>query len=167
VCVLIPEVSGVTIEIQIMTYDMYVYNNYGGASHMAYKSQGKRNAKISHDFEWVKQVHNAFRSRPIITNVFAERLFVFTPKERIVELPLGSTPVDFAFKVHTDMARRLIGAKVNGLTVELSTQLKNGDIVEILESPNKFTVSTLKKEWLKFVKTDTARREIEKYTKRW
>lgn len=163
----LPEITGIVIEVQIMTYEMYLYNNYGGASHYAYKSQGNRFAKHSKEFEWVKQVHNAFRSRPMVTNVFTERLFVFTPKEMIVELPLGSTPIDFAFKVHTVIARRIIGARVNGVDVELSTQLKNGDIVEIVASNNPSIKSTLKSDWLKFVKTTNARKEIEKYTKRW
>lgn len=117
--------------------------------------------------EGLNKSESGVRSKPIISNIFAERLFVFTPKEKIIELPNGATPIDFAFRVHTKIGRRITGAIVNGEIAELSRQLKNGDVVEIITAKNKSVVSTLKHDWLKFVKTSTARKEIEKYTKRW
>ncbi|MBP7554597.1 MAG: bifunctional (p)ppGpp synthetase/guanosine-3',5'-bis(diphosphate) 3'-pyrophosphohydrolase, partial [Spirochaetes bacterium] len=125
------------VEIQIRTEDMDEVNEYGVAAHWFYKKDSAPNVE---DFDWLKNLmefnkenlswedyYNAIRD-----DILKEEIYIFTPKGDIVELPKGSTPLDFAFKIHTDIGYRCKGAKANGAIVSLNTELNNGDIVDIL-----------------------------------
>lgn len=171
-----PEISEVIIEIQILTLEMYQYNTYGPASHFAYKLQSKRFANASTDYAWVERVKNSIEeslkkkkdelkkspSYPMKSELFTEQTFVWTPKEELIDLPTGSTVLDFAFRIHTDIAFRAESAIVNGKRVPLNYVVQNGDKVEIIQHRNISKRSNAKKDWLDWVKTSKARDKIAK-----
>ena len=155
------------IEVQIMTHEMYYYNTYGPASHIAYKASKKRFAEASNKFNWIENLHKAIdeqinkreteRSIPIHCDIFTNRTFVFTPKGKIIELKKGCTVLDFAYAIHTQVGYSAVGAKTNGRTAGLDTQLKTGDIVEIKTQRNK-KYPNIKS--LQYVKSRRARTKI-------
>ncbi len=157
-------------EIQILTYDMYQINTYGSASHFAYKEQGIRFAKPSDDFEWLRNIRESLPkarskesillSEPIVSRVFVDQVFVFTPKGDIVNLPNGSTAIDFAFSIHSDLGLKMIGAKINDKPQGLGTVLNDGDKVEIIMSKNPKSSSKVTETWLKYAITSRARKKI-------
>ena len=126
------------LEIQIRTHDMHHVNEYGVAAHWLYK-EGKASEHPDDEIKWLQQF-GAWREEfdgedfleSIKTDVLVDRVFVYTPKGEIKELPRGATPLDFAFRIHTDLGYRCIGAKVNGKLEPFSYTLKNGDVVEIM-----------------------------------
>ncbi len=143
-----PELPHRVIEIQIMTRDMYWHNTYGPASHIAYKLAGTRLSKATTEYQWVEKLHqeiaqlqkteNLEESRPLKMHLFTDKIFTFTPKNRIIELPVGSTALDFAYQVHTKIGDAAIFAKINGgKNVSLGTVLSNGDVVEIITDSKK------------------------------
>lgn len=147
------------LEIQILTRSMHFYNELGPASHIAYKKSGKRNAKSSAEFDWVKQVHEE-RKDPdsaIKADLFTDQIFAFTPDSDIVQLPKGSTPLDFAYRVHTRLGNQCVGVMVNGKATSLDEELKTGDIVEIRIDKNKKFAS---EDWVDLVTTESAKRKI-------
>ncbi len=162
-----PELLAINIEVQILTNEMYWHNTYGPAAHLAYKLEGKRFAKQNSEFQWVETVHKAIEksrqslslpiSKPLQLHLFQDRIFAFTPKHRIVELPVGATVIDFAYQVHTSIGDRAVFADVNGKKVQLDEVLKNGDIVEII-TDNKKLYPT--EEWLESAKTKNAQARI-------
>ena len=128
------------LEIQIRTYDMHRINEYGVAAHWLYK-EGKAGEKLSDEIAWLRQLGDWREEldseeflESVKTDVLVDRVFVYTPKGEIKELPRGATPLDFAFRIHTDLGYRCIGAKVNGRLQPLNYALKNGDVVEIMAS---------------------------------
>jgi len=128
------------LEIQIRTHDMHHVNEYGVAAHWLYK-EGKaseyatdKTAWLRQFGEWREELDSEDFLESIKTDVLVERVFVYTPKGEIKELPRGATPLDFAFRIHTDLGYRCIGAKVNGRLEPLNYTLKNGDVVEIMAS---------------------------------
>lgn len=130
---------GTPLEIQIRTHEMHRVAEYGIAAHWRYKEGAKGDegfedkiAVLRQLLEWYKDVGSAEFVESMTVDVFGDRVLVYTPKGDIKDLPAGSTPLDFAYRVHTDLGHRCIGAKVNGRMVPLSYQLKNGDTVEIL-----------------------------------
>jgi GTP pyrophosphokinase len=135
------------VEVQIMTYEMYYYNTYGPASHIAYKASKRRFAEATNKFNWIEDLHKSInehinkreekRSIPICCDIFENRTFVFTPKGKIVELEKGCTALDFAYTVHTQVGYSAVGSKINGKAAALNTKLKTGDIVEIKTQNNK------------------------------
>jgi len=135
------------VEIQIMTHEMYHYNTYGPASHIAYKASKKRFTKASDKFHWVEDLHKAIneqinkretkRSIPIRCDIFKNRTFVFTPKGKIIELEKGYTVLDFAYAVHTQIGYSAVEAKINGRAAKLNSTPKTGDIIEIKTQKNK------------------------------
>ncbi|HQG57728.1 MAG TPA: HD domain-containing protein [Candidatus Dojkabacteria bacterium] len=169
----IPEITPLKFEIQIMTYEMYNTNTYGYASHFSYKIRGKRYAEAGEDFMWVKEIREKIDkntkqkklklSNPIISNVFSDRVYVFTPQSDIIALAQGSTALDFAFYIHEKIGLRAVNAEINGVVKPLNTKLKNNDIIKINVSPNPNTVATVNSDWLNFVVSVRAKQKIAKY----
>ena len=162
--------EGKAVEIQIRTKDMHARAEFGIAAHWKYK-KGKSNNELEGanndaNMAWLKQLHE-WQQETKDAEEFLESLrfdlgtpevFIFTPKGSVLALPSGSTPVDFAYAVHTEIGRRCIGAKVNGKLVTLGTPLVNGDVVEILT--NKAETAGPSHDWLNFVKSPRARSKI-------
>ncbi len=155
------------IEIQIRTQEMHRIAEEGVAAHWAYKegkNGGSPSAKDAAKFGWLRQLLEWQRDltdpteflETVKVDLFAEEVFVFTPKGDVKNLPRGATPVDFAYTVHSEVGEHTVGAKVNGKIVPLRYTLKNGDTVEILTSPT----SHPSKDWLTFVKTSRAQTRI-------
>lgn len=161
------EVAPRPVEIQIKTVEMNHYNTYGPASHIAYKLSKDGNMDPQ-QIHWIKSIHKTLFeyhskkrkpfSLPIKNGSFKRRIYVFTDKDRLIDLPVGSTAIDFAYTLHTTIGNSAVGCKVNREHVPLYTVLQNGDKVEILRDPNQ----TLPPEvWLEHVKTRRAREAIE------
>jgi GTP pyrophosphokinase len=157
--------SGKAIEIQIRTYDMHSRAEFGIAAHWKYK-QGSEANSSSPEMLWLRQLHE-WQKESEDPSVFLDSLrfdlgspevFVFTPKGSVIALPGGSTPVDFAYSVHTDVGNRCAGAKVNGRLVPLESKLNNGDVVEVVL--NKGEHAAPSRDWLNFVKSPRARSKI-------
>ena len=160
-----------TFEIQIRTYEMHRIAEYGIAAHWKYK-EGKTGAtKIDDQINWLREVMDTQRESSdsheflenIEGNVFTDEVYVFTPKGKVLNLPVGSTTVDFAYAIHSAVGNKCIGAKVNGKIVPLNTVLNTGDIVEILTTNSSKGPS---RDWIKFVKTASARTKIRQYFKK-
>jgi GTP pyrophosphokinase len=165
--------TGEPMEIQIRTFEMHQTSEFGVAAHWRYKegSQSSRDAQFDEKFgwlrlllDWQKEVLDAERFVDAVkVDIFQDEVFVFTPKGDVRSLPAGSTPVDFAYRVHTDVGHACIGAKVNGRMVPLDYHLQNGDIVEILTTRGQHGPS---RDWLNFVKTSSAREKIRGWFKK-
>ncbi|MGN1413642.1 MAG: RelA/SpoT family protein [Anaerovoracaceae bacterium] len=164
---------GEIFEIQIRTYEMHEVAEYGIAAHWKYK-EGKTNAENSSDdlklawlrqsLEWQKDLKDPKEFLETMKmDLFATQVFVFTPKGDVIELPAGSTPLDFAFKIHSAIGCKCVGAKVNGKMVTIDYTLQNGDIVEIVTSANSSGPSV---DWLKIAKSSNARNKIRNWLKR-
>ncbi|MEN3014845.1 MAG: RelA/SpoT family protein [bacterium] len=149
------------IEFQIRTWDMHYSAEYGIASHWRYKgisSWGDVEKIINN---WKKELEGLENIENIADEVLNENVFVFTPKGDCIDLPVDSTPIDFAYKIHTEVGNKCAGCKVNGRIVPLDYKLQNGDIVEIITSKN----SSPTIEWLKIAKTSYARSRIKQFLK--
>lgn len=162
--------AGEPLEIQIRTWDMHRTAEYGIAAHWRYKEGTRTVSEFEEKLSWLRQllewqrdmkdVHDFMETLKI--DLFKDEVFVFTPKGDVKNLPAGSTPVDFAYSVHTDIGHRCIGARVNGRMVPLDYQLTNGDIVEIITSKGPGAPSL---DWLAFVKTSKARNKIRQWVR--
>ncbi|MBI3632973.1 MAG: bifunctional (p)ppGpp synthetase/guanosine-3',5'-bis(diphosphate) 3'-pyrophosphohydrolase [Candidatus Vogelbacteria bacterium] len=158
--------NGGIVEIQIRTEKMHDEAEFGIASHLAYDELGKPDAGgllgkklrwLNQLIEWQKSVKGSKEFlENIQTDFFVDQIFVFTPKGDVIELPQGSTPIDFAFMIHSYLGNHVAGAKINGKFMSLDTALKNGDIVEIQSRDN----SKPSQKWLEYAKTSMARRRI-------
>lgn len=161
--------KGERIEIQIRTYEMHRVAELGIAAHWKYKEGKLIREKSANEFEWLRQLMEIQKDvrdpDEFIGNVklemFQDEVFVFTPNGDVKELPAGSTPVDFAYAVHTDVGHRCSGAKVNNQIVPLRYQLRNGDVVEIITSNE----PKVNRDWLTFVKSSRALSKIRAYLK--
>jgi GTP diphosphokinase / guanosine-3',5'-bis(diphosphate) 3'-diphosphatase len=165
--------EGERIEVQIRTKEMHRIAEEGVAAHWSYKEKGRAakspemSAKDAQKFGWLRQLvewqQDLTDSREFIETVkvdlFSDEVFVFTPKGDVKNLPRGSTPVDFAFAIHSEVGTHTVGAKVNGKLVPLRYALKSGDSVEILTSPH----SHPSKDWLTFVRTSRAQARIRQF----
>jgi GTP pyrophosphokinase len=161
--------SGQRMEVQMRTAEMHSVAEEGIAAHWKYK-EGKTASRADEGrFGWLRQMlewqkelkdSNEFMSS-VKVDLFPEEVYVFTPNGDVKELPKQSTPVDFAYSVHSDVGHRCTGAKVNGRLVPLKTELNNGDIVDIVTSKSQ----TPSKDWLKFVKTSKAKNRIRHWVK--
>ena len=157
--------SGKAIEIQIRTYDMHSRAEFGIAAHWKYK-QGSEANSSSPEMLWLRQLHEWQKETEdpsefldsLRFDLGSPEVFVFTPKGSVIALPGGSTPVDFAYSVHTDVGNRCAGAKVNGRLVPLESKLSNGDVVEVVI--NKGEHAAPSRDWLNFVKSPRARSKI-------
>jgi len=165
--------SGRPIEVQIRTVAMHHIAEYGIAAHWKYKETGGSNTTVTGDdekFTWLRQLlewqsdlkDDREYLQSIKDNLFDEDIYVFTPNGDVIALNSGSTPVDFAYRIHTEIGNRCTGARVNGRMVTLDKVLKNGDIVEILTQKNGHPSS----DWLNFVKTNGAKNRIRQWLKR-
>lgn len=177
--------DGNIVEVQIKTHEMYRYSEYGIASHLYYKenghnknvlawvyallpkskkSNGTSTVKSKDVPKWIRELatyeepsqsQRLFRER-LTSDFFSQRIFVFSPKGDVVDLPIDSTPIDFAYSIHSDIGDRMTGSKVNGKLVSLDTKLHNGDIVFIMTSET----AKPNRKWLAITKTSMARRHI-------
>jgi guanosine-3',5'-bis(diphosphate) 3'-pyrophosphohydrolase len=162
--------GGERIEIQIRTQDMHLIAERGIAAHWKYKERGKMtNDQELQQADWLRDLvtwHQQVRSpdeflETVKTDLFETEIYVFTPSGDVREFPDGSTPVDFAYAVHTDLGNKCVGARVNGKMVPLKYQLQNGDTVEIMTSKTQEP----SKDWLKFVVTNKAKSKIRAFVK--
>jgi len=161
---------GEPFEIQIRTREMHRTAEFGVAAHWVYK-EGKTDKEFDKKLQWLRSLlewHQEIRDakefvESVKVDIFSDQVFVFSPKGHVFSLPAGGTPLDFAFAVHSDIGYRCVGAKVNGKIAPLDTPLKNGDVVEILTSKQSPGPSI---DWLKVVKTASAKNKIRQFFKR-
>ena len=160
--------QGIPFEVQIRTWDMHETAEYGIAAHWKYK-QGSGNGEEK-DFEWVRRLLESQQDseadeyiQSLKIDMFDDEVFVFTPKGRIVSLPSGSTPIDFAYAIHSGVGNSMIGAKVNNRIANIDSQLKNGDIVEVLTSKSAKGPS---RDWLNICQSNQARTKIKQWFKK-
>lgn len=161
--------DGKTAEIQIRTQEMHEEAEYGIASHLHYKEIGKNRSRdeIQKKTSWTKDLLELQKQiedkdeflHTLKTDFFENRVFVFTPKGDVVDLPEGATPIDFAYAIHSKIGDKMSHAKVNGKLVSIETHLKRGDLVEIVINKNGHPSP----KWLEYVKTNMAKRHIQKY----
>ncbi|MDE5879748.1 MAG: RelA/SpoT family protein, partial [Desulfovibrio sp.] len=159
--------EGERIEIQIRTEDMHRQAEHGVAAHWLYKEKGRVNSKDLEQFSWLREIFERqgeeADSREFMhslkMDLFKDEVYVYTPAGDVKELPEGATPLDFAFHIHTKVGQHCAGAKINGRLMPLGTELKNGDIVEIVTDPAR----NPNRDWLKLVKTARARSRIQRY----
>ncbi|MDI6852504.1 MAG: bifunctional (p)ppGpp synthetase/guanosine-3',5'-bis(diphosphate) 3'-pyrophosphohydrolase [Deltaproteobacteria bacterium] len=160
---------GERLEVQIRTYEMHRVSEEGIAAHWTYKEKRAYREKEAQRFAWLRQMVDLQRElkspeellEGVRLELYPEEVYVFTPQGEVKELPRGSTPVDFAYAIHTEVGNTCTGAKVNGRMVPLRYELQNGDTVEILTSPHQHP----NRDWLKFVKTTKARSKIRQWLK--
>jgi GTP pyrophosphokinase len=160
--------EGKPLEIQIRTSEMHKLAEYGVAAHVAYKEGASRDPQRE-KMTWLRQLVEAQGDQDpteflesLKVDLFEDEVFVFTPKGEVKNLSAGSTPLDFAYAVHTDVGHRCVGAKVNGNIVPLHYQLRSGDIVEVLTAKQKRGPS---RDWLNLVRTSRARNKIRAFFK--
>lgn len=167
--------GGKPMEVQVRTYEMHQIDEYGVAAHWRYKEGAGEDQKFERKINWLRQLLDWQREvsgveeflESVKTDIFNDQVFVYTPKGDIVELPASATPIDFAYKIHTDLGHRCMGAKVNGRLVSLDYQLQNGDTVEIVASKTERGPSL---DWLNpdlgYVKTASAINKIKQWFRR-
>ena len=169
--------KGTPFEVQIRTWDMHRIAEYGIAAHWAYKEASflggkKANVKVGEDklswlretLEWQQEMQDPQEFlNTLKTELFEDEVYVFTPKGKIVVLPRGATPIDFAYRIHADIGNHMTGCKINSKMMPIVTALKNGDIVEIVTSEKSKGPS---RDWLKFIKSSTAKNRIQQWFKK-
>ena len=163
--------AGIPFEVQIRTWEMHETAEYGVAAHWKYK-EGLANAEVSGEntFEWVRRLLESQEDTDaeefvgsLKVDLFSDQVFVFTPQGEVKGLPAGSTPIDFAYSVHSAVGNHMTGAKINGRIVPFETKLSNGDIVEILTSKSAKGPSRY---WMKLCKSNEARNKIRQWFKK-
>ena len=163
--------EGIPFEVQIRTQEMHNTAEYGIAAHWKYK-QGMANEKLGTEeaFEWVRKLLENQQDtdaeefvRTLKVDMFADEVFVFTPRGDVINLPAGATPIDFAYSIHSAVGNKMTGAKVNGRMVPFDTPLKNGDIVEVITSKSAHGPS---RDWMNICKSNEARNKIRQWFKK-
>lgn len=165
--------QGKTFEIQIRTFEMHKTAEYGIAAHWKYKEGSEEKKEMNFEtklawlrdiLEWQKETSDAEEfMEGFKIDLFSDEVFVFTPKGVVINLPSGSTPIDFAYRIHTDVGNRCVGAKVNGKIVPLDYNLRTGEIVEIITSK---VANGPKMDWLNIAKSNQAKSKIRQWFKR-
>ncbi|MFQ5879642.1 MAG: RelA/SpoT family protein [Dehalococcoidia bacterium] len=163
------------VEVQIRTHEMHRLAEYGVAAHWRYKEGKRQDLRYEERLAWLRQLLEWQREmsgaaefvESVKTDIFRDQVFVYTPKGEIKDLPAGATPIDFAYRIHTDLGHRCIGAKVNGRLVPLNYQLQNGDLVEIIPAKTERGPS---RDWLNtnlgYVRTSHAREKVRQWFRR-
>lgn len=163
--------EGIPFEVQIRTWDMHRIAEYGLAAHWKYKSGDQANNDLDEKLRWIRSLleMDTIGTDPdefmhsLKVNLFEDEIFVFTPRGDVVSLPVNSTPVDFAYTIHSAVGNKMVGAKVNGNIVPIDSVLQTGQIVEVLTNPNSKGPS---RDWLNFVKSSEARNKIRMFFKK-
>ena len=167
--------GGNSLEVQVKTYELHQIAEYGVAAHWSYKEGKTGDLRFEEKMTWLRQLLDWQREmagtdefiESVKQDIFADQVFVYTPKGEIVELTAGSTPIDFGYKIHTNLGHRCIGAKVNGRLVSLDTSLQNGDTVEVLASKGDRGPSL---DWLNpnrgYVRSASARQKVRLWFRR-
>ncbi len=165
--------QGDPIEVQIRTHAMHHTAEYGIAAHWRYKEggAGKHDPEFDQKLAWLRQLLEWQRDmgdaseflETLRVDLFADEVFVFTPRGDVIDLPAGATPVDFAYRIHTDIGNHCVGAKVNGRIAPLGTILQNGDIVEVLVNRGSPGPSS---DWLQFVRSSQAKNRIRQWLRK-
>lgn len=160
------------LEVQIRTWQMHEIAEYGIAAHWRYKEKGSKRADSANDikFSWMRKLVEYNKDmtnaedyvNSVKLDIFSDQVFAFTPNGDVFDLPQGATPVDFAYRIHSDVGHKTVGALINGRIAQLDTKLKNGDIVEIMTSK----VSAPRLDWLNFVVTKQAASKIKQWYKK-
>jgi len=160
--------TGEPLEIQIRTWEMHHYAEYGIAAHWNYKEGNKKTDVMDEQLTWIRrtleeaklsdETDSSFLDT-LKTDVLSAQVFVFSPQGKVVSVPHGSTPIDFAYAIHTEVGNKCVGARVNGRIVPMDYQLKNGDIVNILTSPT----AKPSRDWLKLAKSTRTRTKIKQW----
>ena len=162
--------EGIPIEVQIRTWEMHQIAEYGLAAHWKYKSGEQAKAAVDAKLQWIRTLIETEKDadpdeffRPLKIDLFEDEIFVFTPKGDVVNLPNDSTPIDFAYAIHSAVGNKMVGAKVNGNIVPIDTILETGQIVEVLTSASSKGPS---RDWLKIVRSGEARNKIRQFFKK-
>ena len=160
------------LEVQIRTWEMHEIAEYGIAAHWRYKEKGSKKADSANDikFSWMRKLVEYNKDtqnaedyvNSVKLDIFSDQVFAFTPGGDVLDLPQNATPVDFAYRIHSDVGNKTVGALINGRIAQLDTKLKNGDIVEIMTSK----VSAPRLDWLNFVVTKQAASKIKQWYKK-
>ncbi len=163
--------EGVPFEVQIRTWEMHYIAEYGLAAHWKYKSGAKAGVDVDEKLHWIRTLLETDHEqddpeeffRPLKIDLFDDEVFVFTPRGDVISLPTGSTPIDFAYAIHSAVGNRMTGAKVNGNIVPIDTVLTTGQIVEIITGP---ATKGPSRDWLNIVRSAEARNKIRQYFKK-
>jgi len=161
--------NGDPVEVQIRTFDMHNYAEYGFAAHWAYKAN-KKVTESDVKINYIRSILEMYKEKSsdelldtLKTDVYLGKIFVQTPLGKIIEMPEGATPIDFAYAIHSKIGNTCVGAKINGKIFPLSTMLSNGDVVEIITNPNAKGPS---RDWIKICKTSGAKSKIRAFFKK-
>ena len=161
--------EGIHFEVQIRTEEMDTQAEYGIAAHWKYKN-GLKGSQKEATFAWVRQLIESQQDsdatdfiKNVKTDLFADEVYVFTPRGDVINLPKGATPIDFAYAIHSAVGNRMTGAKVNGRIVPIDCELHSGEIVDVITSKNS---TGPKRDWMQIVKTNGARTKIKQWFKK-
>lgn len=162
--------EGLPVEIQIRTFDMHRSAEYGYAAHWMYKEKRNKQDSLDEKLGWIRQIleeNDNFTSKEMIdslkVDIYDGEIFVQTPKGKVVHFPQGATCIDFAYEIHSEVGNHMIGAQINGKMRPITTKLNSGDVVSIITSPK---CSGPSRDWLKYVKTISARHKIRQFFKK-